>query len=482
MIVLISKDIEENKARFYSEFNNSSDLVTRQLQTLCKTEVMVCYINGFIDKEALNDNIIKPLIENLVSPMEIADTVYISEVKEISNFQEVIKGVVDGHVALFHEDMDKAFILNLCKYAKRSIDTSSSEQVIRGPKEAFIEDLFVNKTLIRRKIRNKNLTFEDFTMGDQTNTAVSLVYMKGIVNEDILAELKSRISQIKTDGIFDSNSIEEYIDDVPNSLVNTVYNTEKPDVLAGKILEGRIGILCDGSPNVLTVPMLFIENLMAAEDYYLQPIYASYLRIIRFISLFISIALVGIYIALTRFHQEMIPTDLLISISGQRQGVPLNNFLEALLMIFFFEIMKEAGLRLPKAIGQTVTLIGGLVIGQAAVEAGIVSAIMVIIVSATGISEFVNPSLRELIVVNRLAFIVLGATLGLYGIVCGIVVSIHYLVSIKSLGVPFLYPYAPYDRKAMKDTILRCHVYKLNYRPRYISNKKSRRRNRRDEI
>lgn len=160
-------------------------------------------------------------------------------------------------------------------------------------------------------------------MGDQTNTAVSLVYMKGIVNEDILAELKSRISQIKTDGIFDSNSIEEYIDDVPNSLVNTVYNTEKPDVLAGKILEGRIGILCDGSPNVLTVPMLFIENLMAAEDYYLQPIYASYLRIIRFISLFISIALVGIYIALTRFHQEMIPTDLLISISGQRQGYPL---------------------------------------------------------------------------------------------------------------------------------------------------------------
>lgn len=479
MIILINKDISKNKSRVLNEFNNSSDIVIHQFDTLCNTKVMVAYINGFIDKEALNDNIIKPLIENLVSPMDILDTVYISEVKEIANFQEVIKGIIDGHVALFHEDMDKAFILNLCDYQTRSVDISSSEQVIRGPKEAFIEDLHVNKTLIRRKIRNNNLVFEDFVLGEQTNTPVSLVYVKGIVNEDILAELKSRISQIKTDAIFDSNNIEEYIDDAPNSLVPTVYNTEKPDVLAGKILEGRIGIMIDGSPNALTVPKIFIECLMAAEDYYLHPIYATYLRVIRLMSLFVSTGLVGLYIAFSNFHQEMIPTQLLISIAGQRQGVPLTNFLEALLMIMFFEIMKEAGLRLPKAIGQTVTLIGGLVIGQAAVEAGLVSAIMVIIVSATGITEFVNPTLRELIVITRLILLLLGASLGLYGIACGIITIIFYLVSIKSLGVPYLYPYGPYDKEAMKDSILISHVYKFNYRPKYISNEKSRKRNRR---
>lgn len=476
---MISKDLNENKKKVLELFNNSSDIVIHTFETLCNTQVMVCYINGFIDKEALNDNILRPLVENLVSPMDISDTVYITAISEVKNYDEITTGIIDGHVAVFHEELDMAFIMNLCDYATRSVTISDSEQVIRGPKEAFIEDLFINKTLIRRKIRNENLVFEDLVFGDQTNTQVSLVYIKGIANEDILAELKSRLKEIKTDAILESNYIEEYIDDAPNSLVPTVYNTEKPDVLAGKILEGRIGIMIDGSPNALTVPKIFIECLMAAEDYYLHPIYATYLRVIRLISLFISTTLVGLYIAFSNFHQEMIPTQLLISIAGQRQGVPLTNFLEALLMIMFFEIMKEAGLRLPKAIGQTVTLIGGLVIGQAAVDAGLVSAIMVIIVSATGITEFVNPTLRELIVITRLVLLVLGATLGIYGIACGMIAMLFYLVSIKSFGVPYLYPYGPYDKEAMKDSILTSHVYKFNYRPKYISNEKSRKRNRR---
>ncbi len=476
--MMIKKNIQQNKLKILELFNNSSDIVVHDFETLCDTKAIVTYLNGFIDKEALNDNILKPLMQNLVSPMDIKDTVYISEIKEVTDYEDIVTAIIDGHVALFHEDLDKAFIFNLCDYQTRSVSISESEQVIRGSKEAFIEDLFINKTLIRRKIRNKNLVFEDFVLGEQTNTQVSIVYVKGIVNEDILAELKSRISQIKTDAIFDSNSIEEYIDDAPYSLVNTVYNTEKPDVLAGKILEGRIGILCDGSPNALTVPMIFIETLMTTEDYYLQPIYATYLRIIRVISFFVSITLIGVYLAFVNFHQEMIPTPLLISIAGQRDGVPFSSFLESLLMVLFFEIMKEAGLRLPKAIGQTVTLIGGLVIGQAAVEAGLVSAIMVIIVSATGITEFVNPSLRELIVISRLTIIFSGATLGIYGVACAMIVFLFYLVSVKSLGVPYLYPYAPYDKEAMKDAVIRAHVYKFNFRPKYISSKKSRRRNR----
>ena len=476
--MLINKDIQENRMKLLELFNNSSDIVIHVFETLCDTQVMVCYLNGFIDKEALNDNILRPLVENLVSPMDITDTVYITAISEVENYDEIITGIIDGHVVLFLEGLEKAFILNLCSYAKRSVTISDSEQVIRGPKEAFIEDLFTNKTLIRRKIRNKDLVFEDFVFGEQTNTQVSLVYIKGIVNDDILAELKSRMKDIKIDSILDTNYIEEYIDDTPNSLVSTVSNTEKPDVLAGKILEGRIGIICDGSPNVLTVPKIFIECLMASEDYYLKPIHATYLRIIRVICLFISTTLVGLYIALSNFHQEMIPTSLLISMAGQKEGVPLTSFLEALLMIMFFEIMKEAGLRLPKTIGHTVTLIGGLVIGQAAVDAGIISAILVIIVSATGIAEFVNPSLREFIVITRFILMFLGASFGLYGVACGLIINVFYFVSIKSFGVPYLYPITPYDKEGMKDFILRSPKKAMDKRPKYISNKKSRRRNR----
>lgn len=474
---MISKEIQENRRKIVELFNNSSDIVIHDFETLCNTQVMVCYINGFIDKEALNDNILRPLVENLVSPMDVADTVYITAISEVKDYEEIVTGIIDGHVALFHEGFDMAFIMNLCDYATRSVDISDSEQVIKGPKEAFIEDLFINKSLIRRKIRNRNLVFEDFVYGHETNTQVSLVYIKGIVNDDILSELKARMKEIKTDAVLDTNYIEEYIDDAPKSLVPTAYNTEKPDVLAGKILEGRIGIICDGSPNVLTVPKIFIECLMTAEDYYMKPIYATYLRILRTICLFLSTTLIALFIALANFHQEMIPTPLLVTMAGQREGVPLTSFLEVLLMLLFFEIMKEAGLRLPKTIGQTVTLIGGLVIGQAAVDAGLVSAVMVIVVAATGIAEFVNPSLRELIVITRFILMFCAAILGIYGVACGLIIIAFYFASIKSFGVPYLYPLAPYDKEGMKDFIRRSPKKEMDRRPEYISNKKSRIRN-----
>lgn len=477
MIILISKNLQWNLDKLKELFHNSSDFVIHEFVTLSNTNAFVAYINGLIDKEALNENILHPLIYNLVSPMDIKSTIYISGIEEIDSFQSAIMAITSGQVVLFHEDIEIGYALNLCSYGKRAIVESVNEQVLRGPKEAFVEDILINKTLIRRKIRNSNLVFEDFIFGEQTNTKVSIVYINGIVNPEILAELKARLKKIKIDGILDINYIEEYIDDAPNNFVSTVFNTEKPDVLAGKILEGRIGILCDGSPNAVTLPCLFIEYLMTAEDYYLKPKFGTYLRLIRFTSLFISITLAGFYIALINFHQEMIPTKLLISMAGQREGVPLASFLEAMLMIFFFEILKEAGLRLPKTVGQTVTLVGGLVIGQAAVDAGLVSAIMVIVVSASGITEFVNPMFKQTVVLYRLLIFFLGATFGLYGVICGLMILIYHFTSIKSFGVPYLYPLAPYDKEAMKDVYRRAPLKKLNYRPKYIANENSRKRN-----
>lgn len=255
-----------------------------------------------------------------------------------------------------------------------------------------------------------------------------------------------------------------------------MFNTEKPDVAAAKVLEGRIGILCDGSPSATTLPSVFIENLMVSEDYYVKPSGGTYLRIIRTLSLFISISLAAVYIALTNFHQEMIPTELLISMARQREGVPLPTFLEAISMILFFELLKEAGLRLPKPVGQTASIVGGLVIGQAAVEAGLVSAVMVIIVSASGITEFVVPQLKQMIIFYRIFLFMLAAFFGLYGIVCGILIITFHLVSIRSFDVPYLYPIAPYDKEGMKDALRRAPIKEFNYRPKYITNMDSRRR------
>lgn len=478
---MISKNIQDNRLRLIEIFNNSSDMVIHEMTTLCNTQVLVSYIDGLIDKESLKQNVLKPLVENLVSPLDVSETIFVSEKREVYKYDDIVKGILNANVALFHEGFDKVFLIDLSKYEKRKVNISEIEQTLRGPKQAFIEDIHVNKVLIRRIIKNNNLVFEDFRFGEETSTKVSIVYIKGIVNEEILNELRSRLLKIKVDGVLDSNYIGEYIDDEPKGVVPTIYNTEKPDIVAGKILEGRIAILCDGSPDALTVPMVFIETLMNAEDYYLKPLYATYLRTLRLISLFISIALVGLYVAISNFHQEMIPTPLLISIAGQREGVPLTSLVEALFMVLFFEIIKEAGQRLPRTIGQTVTMIGGLVIGQAAVEAGVVSSIMVIVVSATGIAEFVNPPLREFVAINRLILMLLGALAGIYGIVCGIIINITYLASIKCFGVPYLYPLSPYDKEGMKDVLIRAPIKKFNYRPDFISNKDSRKRGRKSE-
>ncbi len=475
-LFMISKNVEENKVKIRNLFNNSSDLVLYEFKTLVGDMVLIAYINGFIDKEALNKSILQPLMQELTSPLDIKSTVRISGIEETNKMDDIIMEITSGNLVLFHEKLETCYLLNLCDYEKRTIQESQDEQVIKGPKEAFIEDIGVNKTLIRRKIRNNNLVFEDFIFGQQTNTKVSIVYIKGIVNEEILAELKARLKKIKIDAILDVGYISQYIEDSPKSIVSTTYTTEKPDVVAGKILEGRIGILCDGSPDACTLPSIFIEKLMVPEDYYIKSNFSTYLRILRFTSFFISTTLAGVYIALINFHQEMIPTDLLISMARQREGVPLPSFLEAVSMIFFFEILKEAGLRLPKPVGQTASIVGGLVIGQAAVEANLVSAVMVIIVSISGITEFVNPELKQMVISYRWIILILSAVLGLYGIICGILILTFHMVSIRSFGVPYLYPIAPYNKEGKKDFLRRVPIKEFNYRPKYIANKYSRRR------
>ena len=474
---MISKDIEINKKEIKSLFNNTSDLIVYEFTTLCGELGLVAYIDEFIDKKVLNEDIIRPLIRDLVNPEEVLSTVFTSQAEKLYEIGESSSLLNNGNVILFIESIECAYSFELIKWETRSVQPPDVERVVRGPKEGFIEDIQINKSLIRRKIRNNNLVFEDHTLGTQTNTKISLVYIKGIVKQEILEELRNRITKISLDGILDSEYIEYYIEDAPKSVVCTIGHTEKPNVVAGKILEGRIGIICDGSPDVLTVPKLFIENLQMADDYYTRHQYSTLLRMLRIFSLFIAILLPGFLVALKTFHQEMIPTKLLMTMATNVEGVPFTPLIEALLMVLFLEMIKESGLRIPNNIGTAVTVVSGLVLGQTAVQAGLVGPIMVIVVATTGIAEFIVPEQREMIVVYRIIILILGGILGLYGIACGIAVIIGHLISLKSFGVPYMYPIAPYDKEGMKDFIFMRPIKEMNFRPKPISNNRNRRRN-----
>lgn len=471
---MVSKEIKKNKEELKRIFNNSSDLMLYEFDTSCDIKALVAYIECLIDRNGLYNDLIKPLIQELKSPEEILNTVPIAGAMKVSDMETIIKEMLIGNAVLFIENSPNAYLFELGKWERRQIEEPGNERVIKGPKEGFVEDINVNKGMIRRRIKSPSLVFEDYTIGNKTNTNVSIAYLVDVVSISVLDEVRDRLKKISIDAILDASYIEQLIRDAPKSIVPTVGYTEKPDVAVGKLLEGRIAIIVDASPIVLTVPKIFIENLHTSEDYYTVPKYAAYLRLLRVFSLLIAITLPGILVALKTFHQEMLPTSLLLSMASGREGVPFTALLEALLTLIFLEIIKESSIRTPSAVGQAVTVVSGLVLGQTAVQAGLVGPIMVIAIGVSGITEFMFSSLKEIIVLYRFIILLLGGTLGLFGVVCGIIIIIVHLISIKSFGVPYMYPIAPYDKKGMKDLIIRYQISEMDYSIINISNKRER--------
>ncbi len=471
---MISYDIDKNNEDIKNIFRNSNDLKLYEFNTLCDVRALVVYIEGLIDRNGLYNDLIRPLIQELQSPERILEAVPIAGALQTDNMETIVNELLVGNAVLFMENSNTAYLFELGKWERRQINEPGNERIIKGPKEGFVEDINVNKGLIRRRIKNPNLVFEDYNIGKRSSTNVSLVYMADIVDPSILEEVRKRLKNINADAILDASYIEQLIKDSPKSIIPTVGYTEKPDVAVGKILEGRIAIISDASPIVLTVPKIFIENLQTSEDYNTVSKYTTYLRIIRIFSLFFAITLPGILVALKTFHQEMLPTSLLMSMASGREGVPFTALLEALLMVIFLEIIKESSIRTPTAVGQAVTVVSGLVLGQTAVQAGLVGPIMVIAIGASGISEFIFSALKEMIVLYRFVILILGGTLGLFGVVCGIIMIVVHLISMKSFGVPYMYPIAPYDKEGIRDFIFRSSINELKCLPRNISNEKER--------
>lgn len=324
--------------------------------------------------------------------------------------------------------------------------------------------------MLRRKLSDPGLTFETFQVGQRTKTDTCIAYLKGVADPKLITEIKQRLQRIDTDGILSAGALEEFVEDVPLSIFSTVGYTERPDVVCGKLLEGRAAILVDGTPMVLTVPFLFVENFQTPDDYSFRPMLGSLIRWMRYVAFGISILLPALYVALTAFDQELIPTQLLITMAAATEGTPFPGVVEALAMGLLFEILREAGIRLPRPIGQTISFIGALVIGEATVTAGLVGAPLVIVIAMTAIASFVTPTLVQESTIIRFSLVILAGFLGAFGIAIGLLIVLIHLVSLRSFGVPLLWPIAPMDLRGLaQDVIIRAPWWAMFTRPKALN-------------
>lgn len=480
----VSAKIGNNENNLKNMLSKSSDIVFRDFMIggKRKNKAFICFIDGLSDKDKLNEHVIKPLMvtvrpsrkEPKIVPEITLDTIQnsilgIAEIKKSTSLDEVIKAILGGDAVLFIDSFNTALLLGMKEWEKRSISEPQTESAIRGPREGFTETLRVNTAMVRRKIKNPNLVLESLTIGKQTRTGVCLGYIQGIANPEILKEVRYRLSRIDTDAILESGFLEQFIEDSPFSPFPTIGSTERPDIVAAKLLEGRIAVFCDGTPFVLTIPLLFMETLFSSEDYYVRPYWASFIRWLRFLSLFITVTTPALYVALETFHQELLPTVLLITAAAAREGIPFPAFLETVIIGIIFEILRESGIRMPRPVGQAVSIVGALVVGQAAVQAGIISAPMVIIAALTGITGFIVTPIIDAVVVFRFFLLILAATFGLYGIMIGIILILGHMCSLRSFGVPYLAPFAPTMKKELKDSLVRAPLWFMHSRPKSIT-------------
>lgn len=352
----------------------------------------------------------------------------------------------------------------------RQVEEPSTQTIIKGPKEGFTESIQTNLGLIRRRITQPGLCFEKYVLGSDTSTTVYLAYIDGLVNPGILEEGRRRLAKAKPNALFDSGMLEDYIVDKTITPFPLIYTTERPDGVCGHLVSGKAAILVDGSPFVLTIPTVFSDFFQSSEDYYQPFMISTFVRLIRYLSFLIALLFPAIYISAITYHMELIPTELLFTISSQRENLPFPVFVEAMLMEITFEILREAGVRMPRAVGPTVSIVGGLVIGTAAVEAGVVSNIMVIIVALTAISSFVSPIYNLSVATRLLRFglLTLGALAGFYGVMMGMMVMIGHMCSLRSFGVPYTSPFAPLRIQEHEDILLRSPLWFLKKRPAYI--------------
>ncbi|SJZ33071.1 spore germination protein [Garciella nitratireducens] len=485
--IILKKSLKENIEIIKKTLGNSSDLEIKKFYAGKKKELKlaVIFTDGLVKKELIYDVILNTLMielkkidfnskdfsnRNLIDTLQSSFIPSLEDMQIIKDFKNLYLKILSGDTVLLIDGYASALVTDTKGWEDRGVTESSAESVVRGPKDSFTETLRTNTSLLRRRIKSTDLWIEEMTIGEKTNTSIAIAYMKGIASENVIKEVYTRLNRIDIDAVLESGYIEELIQDDCFTIFPTIYHTERPDSVAANLLEGRIAIFVDGTPFVLIVPALFVQFFQSPEDYYQRADIGSLIRILRYVAFFLSMLTPSLYIALTTFHQQMLPPPFLISIIAQREAIPFPAFMEAIFMEFTFEILREAGVRMPRAIGPTISIVGALVLGEAAVDAGIVSPVMVIVVSITAISSFVFPAYNMAIAIRiiRFVFMILAATFGFFGIALGLLAMTLHLCSLRSFGVSYMSPIMPINFSEQKDTLVRFPLWSFLKRPQSI--------------
>ena len=473
----IDKNLDFLKYKYNALICN--DVIIREFSLLAQNieyKAFVMYIDGMVDSPVINEFILSPLmmrnranifddkqkkfvseekIDNVTlknfkksKDKNLVDFIYNSlipqnSVDKVTDFSDVYSAINMGNCMLFVDSLDTAFNLDVKGFKQRNIDSPSNEVVVRGSQEAFVENIRTNTSMIRRLVNNENLVMETLTVGQITKTQVSIGYIKSLANEDLVAEVRYRINNLSVDYLISSGQLEQLIQDSPESLFPQMVATERPDKVSNFLLEGRVIIIVNGSPYVLVAPGVFVDFITSPEDLNLKYQFSNMQKLIRLLAIFLSLLLPGMYIAITNYHQELIPTELLFTIAAARESVPFPTFVEILLMEISFELIREAGLRVPTPLGSTIGIVGALILGEAAVSASLVSPVLIIIIAITGICSFSIPdfSLNFTFRIYRFIYIILGYVAGFLGISVVLFIQLVIMCKLKSFGSPYINPY-----------------------------------------
>ena len=475
----VSANLRENEKYLRSRLENCSDILIRpmRLGDKHKVDCLMIYIEVAVSNMMLDDSALGKMINHFweISPEDIQEFVRhnslgIADVKKLENLDESIDAMLAGNAVFFIDGYDKAMKISSKGYPSTGVMEAESEKVLRGSREGFSDSVKSNSALVRKRLRDTRLKVEEYRIGVRSHTLTQVLYMDDLVHERLLEEVKERLEEFQIDGILDSGMLEQLTEDVWYSPFPQYQTTERPDRAVQEILNGKVVILCDNSPEALILPGNFNSFMESSEDWYHRFEMASFLRILRYLAVIMATVLPGLYLAVIRFHTQILPSALILSFAEAREGVPFSSVVELIFLELAFELIREAGVRVPGSLGNAIGIVGGLVIGQAAVEANLVSPIVVMIVALTALGSMTVPN-EEFAAAFRLVkygFLILGGYLGIYGIVLGVYLVIGHLAGLISFGIPYLVPFIKKEQKGSRgEGVLRVPLRKRVLRPLY---------------
>ena len=478
---MLTNNLTKNVKLIKNTFHCSQDLIVRDFVSFQNIDSALIFLDGSIDKQFLISGVVKPLQETKLrknsnlSQIAMEKIVSFAQVLETESVQEITSNLSNGFCIILFDGSKKAICVGSTKWPIRAVSEPPTSAVINGPREGFVEDITTNVSLIRKRLKSPDVMFEKMEIGKYTKTQIRLCYISGIADDKIVKKIREKLSKIDIDGIVDSSYLTSFLEDRRHSVFRQVGSAEKPDIISAKLLEGRVAILCDGSPIVLTLPFLLLEDFQSSNDYYSTSTSATFLRWLRLFGAIFAIILPGLYVSMMIYHYKLIPIKLLISIANSIEGIPLSPFLEVLFIIFLFEILYEASLRMPRYLGLALSVVGALILGDTAVKAGLISPPAVMIVALTGVMSYTVPNQNVQISILRLIFTILGGVLGFYGIIVGSLFLVGYLCGMENYSAPYFAPFAPFVQSDQKDALFKKPVTDFLYRPQSFPNSNKKR-------